>query len=306
MHWLPPLDHFGRAIPVPPHHLFSWRMQGVRLLLSLPVGMAFWFALLIIGAAFKTPDLAILVRIAPDMAVIAASLSALFSFFLVAMPQLMWPWTRRGYGRQLEARIEQMSASMLNQQIEQCDLELDSAASVRRRTTLAAWRHWLEAKRVARTVEITPQRQERLTLRPSRRKLITSAACGAVFLAVGLWFILLAILGGDGGTGIEGFSGPNAVWTKSVIGGLLVLVTAIPLLEAFTVRVDLTAVELRKRGWGRILWSISRENVSLALGDDGSWLVLNARTQKRIGELNPHHFEDGELLALVGRLRPLG
>ena len=199
-----------------------------------------------------------------------------------------------------------MSTSELNQQIEQCDHEMEGTASARRRSALAAWRVWLDAKRIARTAGVAPRRPERLTLRPARRKLIGSVACGGLILAVGLWIILLAIVGGDGGTGIKGFSGPNAVWTKSIIGGLLVLVTAIPLIEAITVRVDLTAVELSKRGWGRTLWSMPRKEVLLVLGDDGCWQVLDAGTQKRIGELNPHHFEDGELLALIGLLRPIG
>lgn len=305
MPWLPPLDHSGRAIPVPPHHLFSWRKQGIQLLLSLLIWMALWFALLIIVAAFKTRDLALLAGIVPDMAAFAASLAALFSFLLVVTPQLVWPWTRRGYGRELEARIEQMSISELGRQIEQCDLELDSVPAARKRAAIAAWRDWLEGKRVERVLDGASHRLERLTLRPSRRKLIISTASGGIFLAVGLWFIVLAIVGGDGGTGIAGFSGPNAAWAKSIIGGLLVLGTTVPILEAFTVRVDLTAVELRKQGWGRTLWSIPTDNVSLALGDDGAWQVLDADSQKRIGELNPHHFEDSDLLDLIGRFRPV-
>lgn len=46
--------------------------------------------------------------------------------------------------------------------------------------------------------------------------------------------------------------------------------------------------------------------MSLTLGDDGSWHVLDARDEKRVGELNPDHFEDGELLTLIRRLLPIG
>lgn len=266
--------------------------------------MAFWFALLMIAAAFKTLDVAILVGVAPDIAVFAAGLSVLMTFGSVAMPELMWPWTRREYGRRLEGRIEQMNASELSQEIERCNLELSAAASAGRRTALVAWRQWLEAKRVERAPDVTPHRREQLTLRPTRRKLIGSAVCGGLFMAVGLWFILLAVVGGDGGTGFDGFRGPNAFWAKSIIGGLIVLVTAIPLVEAFTVRVDLSAVELRKRAWGRTLWSLPTANVALTQGDDGSWQVLDTRHQKRIGWLDSKHFEDVEFLKLIERLRP--
>lgn len=304
MFWISPLDHFGRPIPVPAHHLFGWRRQGVHLLLSLAIWMAFWFAVMMVGAAIKSRDLQVLIDIAPKMAVVAAWLSALFSFFLVAGPVFAWPLTRRAFGRQLEARIEKMNESELNEQIELCDRELDSSVSVGRKAALAKWRVWLQAKQAARPLASGPQFHAQLTLRPSRRKMITTVACGSGGLAAGLWLILLAILGGDGGTGIAGFSGPNAVWTKSIIGGLLVIVTAIPLIEALTVRVDLTAVELRKGAWGRRLWSIPTENVSLTLGDDGSWQITDVRTLKRVGDLNPHHFDDSQFLTLIGRLRP--
>lgn len=304
MLWLPPLDHFGRPIPVPSHHLFSWRTQGVQLLLSLLVWMAFMVAVTIVMAVFETRDPELLIRWMPKMAVIAASFSVLITLLMAAIPPLTWPWARREYGLRLEARIEQMTMSELCQQIEQCDRELEIKPSSRQRRALVAWRNWLDTKRVARTAEITPQVLERLILKPARRKLFAAVACGGPFLAVGFWIIWLAIAGGDGGTGVKGFSGPNAVWTKSFIGSLLVIVTAIPLIEAFTVRVVLTAVELRKRAWGRTLWSVLREDVLLVSGYDGCWDVLDARTQKRLGELNPHHFEDGQLLALIGQLRP--
>jgi hypothetical protein len=301
MHRLAPLDHAGRAIPVPPHHLFSWRTLGLKLLLNLLVWTTILFMVLMVGAAFKAPELEILLRIAPKTGLLSAGLSALVTFCSVVIPELARPWTRRAYGRQLEARIEQMSSAELQQQLKECDLELERTASARERTSLAAWRDWLELKRAERLREL-PHRG-RLTLRPSRRKLILSTACGAVGMALGLWLILLAIVGGDGGTGIEGFRGPNGVWTKSVIGGLILLVTAVPILEAYTVRVELTADELRKQGWGIRLWSIPVANVSLSLGDDGCWLVADTRTQKRVGELNPHHFDDAELLTLLGRFR---
>jgi hypothetical protein len=305
MRWLPPLDHAGQPVPVPTHHLFSCRTQGLQLLTSFVLWTGILSALMVFLAVYETRELDSLVRVAPEMMVRAATFALVLTFLLVAMPLLSWPWSRREYGRQLVARIEQMSMSELDQMIEQCDRELDSAASTKRAAAVVAWRQWLETKRASHTSDGAIQPHERLTLRPSRRNRVTSAACGGVFLVIGLWLILLAIIGGDGGTGIVGFSGPNAFWTKLAIGCLMVVVTVIPLVEAFTVRVDLTASELRKRGWGRLLWSIPRAAVSLVPGDEGCWEVFDARNNKRVGELNPQHFEDDEFLAVMGLLRPV-
>ncbi len=295
----------GRPIPVPIHHLFDAKQSVVQALRSFLIWMGLFFALLMIAAAFGSMEMKLLARVAPRMAAYAAGVAGLFTFALVALPLLAWPWARRGFGRRLDARIAQMSEAELDQQIELCRQELETAASASRRTELTAWSFWLQAKRAMRAAVGDPQRQMRLTLLPSKRKLMTSAACGSIPLVAGFWIILLAILGGDGGTGLEGFTGPNTFWTKGVIGTLLVLGSAIPLLEAFTVRVDLTDTELRKRTLGRTLWSVPRQGVHLVMDDGGACQVLEANSQKKIGELNPLHFEDGQLLTLIGQLRPI-
>ena len=157
MHWLPPLDRSGQVIPVPTRYPDSWRKLAAQLLASLLAFPAILLIVLIMKAVFITHDPQVLLWTARRGAPIIAVLSVFFSFYTVALPRLMWLRTRRKYGRQLEAHIEQMTVSELNQQIEACDIELRNTPSAWRRARLIAWRRWLEAKRVARAVEIAPR-----------------------------------------------------------------------------------------------------------------------------------------------------
>lgn len=303
---LPPIGHDGAPIPVPPHHIFGCRRQGAQLVLSFIGWAVFWFAVLVGGAILRTPrSLESLKNVVPDAAAFALVAATLFTVLFVAIPLLAWPWNRRGFGRRMELRIAQMSDAELEAELERCRAERRDAKDARA-GDLDVWIPWLEAQQSAQIAQHTKREDRCLTLLPSRRKLAASMACGGILLAAGAWLLVLAVVGGDGGTGIEGFSGPNADWVKAVIGGLLVVTTGVPLIEAFTVRVDLDAHVIRKRAWWRVLWSVPRSEVAVEENDNDTYRVVNRRTGEAVGDLNLHHFENGQLLALIAELRRLG
>jgi hypothetical protein len=306
MFHLPPIGHDGAPIPVPPHHIFGWRRQGAQLVFSFMGWAVLWFAVTVGGSILRTPrSLESLRNVVPVAAVLALGMATLLTFLFVATPLLAWPWNRREFGRRLERRVAQMSDTELEVELELARAERRDANDARARG-LELWIQWLEAQQAVQIAPDTKREDRYLTLLPSRRKLAASTVCGAVPLAAGIWLLVLAVVGGDGGTGIEGFSGPNAVWVKAVIGGLLVVTTGVSLIEAFTVRVDLDANVIRKRAWWRVLWSVPRSDVAVEEDDSDTYRVLNRRTGETVGNLNLHHFENGQLLALIAELRRTG
>jgi hypothetical protein len=302
---LPPLDHTGRPIPVPRHHLFGWNIQGRQALASFLGWMVIWPMLLLVRIVPDMPGPAAVVDAAPLIALLTVVYSFGLTVLFVGVPLAAWPWARKGYGRRLAVRIGHLSDAELDSWIEGCARESDTTGRADRRAALREWADWLQKQRDTRAAG-PPRRSDTLTLRPPARKLLMSTLGAMVLLAPGAWFVALAVLGGDGGTGIEGFSGPNAVWVKSGVGGLMLLVGAVPLLEACTVRVDLDAFELRKRQFGRTIWAVPRQHVRLVetdLPDGCGYEVRDAQLDKRIGTLNIAHYGDGDLIRLMEQLR---
>jgi hypothetical protein len=284
--------------------VFGWRRLLVKSALSFLGWFSLWFLIVMVGAASHLRDVHSFIAAAMKIASYSASIAALFTIMFMIVPLFFWPWTRRGYGRQLEARFQQMSGPELDDQIEQCTREMHGTTDERTKRSLESWSQWLRDQRADRAGSIqTTLRSRLLSVRPSLRKLLTSAACAAVLIALGLTIIAVALLGGDRRGPIEEVRQTGFDWPKYIIGAALILGAIVPMIEAFTVRIDLTADELRKSAFGRTLWVLPREHVQLVEGDDSAWQVQDRRTNKPVGQLNPAQLEDSGFLALIVQLR---